>query len=98
MCGIHKTSWVLVLAGALNWGLVGLFKFNLVAAILGGLPLVERLVYVLVGVAAVMMLMKENCKTCKISVGDMKKKEETPAHHEGGHHEGGNMPPSGGMS
>jgi hypothetical protein len=65
MCGVHTVSWILVLVGALNWGLVGLFQYNLVSAILGSWPMVERVVYVLVGVSAVLMLLKGNCKACK---------------------------------
>ena len=42
---------VLVIIGGLNWGLVGLFKFNLVQAILGT-GLVADIVYTLVGIAA----------------------------------------------
>jgi len=44
---------VLVVIGGLNWGLVGLFDFDLVQAILGGIPILARLVYILVGIAAV---------------------------------------------
>jgi len=43
---------VLVVIGGLNWGLVGLFKFDLVDAILGDIAVLARVVYVLVGVAA----------------------------------------------
>lgn len=39
----------LVIIGALNWGLVGLFNVNLVNWLLGSWPTVEKLVYVLVG-------------------------------------------------
>lgn len=48
---VHTVVYVLLLAGGLNWGLVGLFDFNLVQTFLGSLPSVERLVYILVGVA-----------------------------------------------
>jgi uncharacterized membrane protein YuzA (DUF378 family) len=43
---------VLVIVGALNWGLVGLFKFDLVAFLFGGMSILSRVVYSLVGVAA----------------------------------------------
>lgn len=43
---------ILVLVGALNWGLVGLFDFDLVKSILGDMTLASRIVYVLVGLAA----------------------------------------------
>ena len=42
----------LLLAGALNWGLVGLFDFNIVAAIFGEVSGVTRLLYIFVGLAA----------------------------------------------
>ncbi len=45
----------LVLIGALNWGLVGFFNFDLVAAILPN-PELARIVYSIVGLAAVLMI------------------------------------------
>jgi len=42
---------VLMIVGAINWGLVGAFNFNLVAAILGEQTIPARVVYVLVGLA-----------------------------------------------
>jgi uncharacterized protein len=58
---MRKLDWLagtLVLVGGLNWGLVGLFKFDLVAWICGGLDFgetnaVSRVIYSLVGLAAV---------------------------------------------
>ena len=44
------SKW-LVLIGAVNWGLVGLFDYNFVSAILGSLPALIKWVYILVGVA-----------------------------------------------
>lgn len=45
---------ILVIIGGLNWGLVGLFQFNLVSAIFGGdLYFLARIIYALVGIAAV---------------------------------------------
>jgi uncharacterized protein len=44
---------VIVTAGGLNWGLVGLFDFDLVATLLGSVPLAVRVVYDVVGLAAV---------------------------------------------
>lgn len=64
-CVGAKLSWVLVIVGALNWGLVGLFKFNLVMALFGSVPTLERIVYILVGIAGVVMLVGCRCKTCK---------------------------------
>jgi len=42
---------VLVVVGAINWGLVGLFSFDLVATIFGDMSVISRLVYVVVGIA-----------------------------------------------
>ena len=52
--------------GALNWGLVGLFNFNLVTALLGTWPMLVTLVYVLVGVSAVYTAFTHmgECKVC----------------------------------
>lgn len=48
--------FILVIIGALNWGLVGLFRFDLVAALLGDMTTASRAVYVLVGLAAIGLL------------------------------------------
>ena len=45
------TCAVLVVVGAINWGLVGLVNFDLVAALFGDRTATSRLVYTLVGVA-----------------------------------------------
>jgi len=42
---------VVVVAGALNWGIVGLFRYDLVAALLGEATVVTRMVYAVVGLA-----------------------------------------------
>lgn len=45
-------TFVLVVVGALNWGLVGAFNFDLVQFILGSMPALANTVYILVGVSA----------------------------------------------
>ena len=50
------TAIVLVIIGALNWLLIGLFGFNLVTAIFGGAPIVVALIYILVGLAGLWMI------------------------------------------
>ncbi|MBP2019133.1 uncharacterized membrane protein YuzA (DUF378 family) [Symbiobacterium terraclitae] len=48
---------LLVVIGALNWGLIGLFGFDLVAFLFGGqMSLISRIVYTLVGIAGVAMI------------------------------------------
>ena len=50
---LYKLCLVLLIVGGLNWGLVGLFSFNLVGWLFGGsMSLLSRIVYVLVGVSA----------------------------------------------
>ena len=49
---LDRIALVLVIIGALNWLLVGLFKYDLVAALFGGTAsLVSRIIYVVVGLA-----------------------------------------------
>lgn len=49
---MDNTSLVITIIGALNWLLVGLFKFDLVATLLGGqTSILSRLVYIIVGLA-----------------------------------------------
>jgi uncharacterized membrane protein YuzA (DUF378 family) len=68
---IHKIASALVWVGALNWGLVGVSSFfgqnwNLVTLLLGGMPSIENIVYVLVGISAVYVVAthKGSCKDC----------------------------------
>jgi uncharacterized membrane protein YuzA (DUF378 family) len=49
---INILTLILVIVGGLNWGLVGLFGFDLVAAIFGAGSALSRIVYVLVGLSA----------------------------------------------
>jgi uncharacterized protein len=53
---VNTITLVLLIVGGLNWGLVGLFSFDLVAALFGEMSPVSRLVYVLVGVSALWQL------------------------------------------
>jgi uncharacterized membrane protein YuzA (DUF378 family) len=56
---MNSVSWIaviLVIIGGLNWGLVGFFNFNLVAAIFGDMSALTRIIYALVGLAALYMV------------------------------------------
>ena len=50
---LQKTCLVLTIVGALNWGLIGLLDFNLVSTIFGSGTMLEKLVYILVGIAGI---------------------------------------------
>ncbi len=53
MKGIELIALILVVIGGLNWGLVGVFNFDLVASIFGAMSGISRVVYTLVGLSAV---------------------------------------------
>lgn len=48
---VDKIALVLIIIGAINWGLIGIFNFNLVEAIFGDMTVLTRIVYGLVGVS-----------------------------------------------
>lgn len=57
MKGINFITLLLVIIGGINWGLVGLFQFDLVAALFGGQDaMLSRVVYTLVGLSALWQL------------------------------------------
>ncbi|AAM30546.1 DUF378 domain-containing protein [Methanosarcina mazei] len=49
---VDLIALILVIVGGLNWGLVGLLNFNLVSAIFGEGSALSRIIYILVGLAA----------------------------------------------
>lgn len=49
-------AYVLVIVGAINWGLIGFFGFDLVATLFGEMSLLSRIIYGLVGISAVALL------------------------------------------
>lgn len=53
---IDWIALVLVIVGGVNWGLVGLFNFDLVATIFGSVFWLARVIYVLVGISALYMI------------------------------------------
>ena len=56
LSGLTWFSIALVVIGAINWGLVGLFNFDLVAAIFGQLTAISRVIYVAVALAGVYLI------------------------------------------
>tara|TARA_B100001964_G_C14222860_1_gene596176 strand:+ start:1799 stop:2050 length:252 start_codon:yes stop_codon:yes gene_type:complete len=70
----------LVIFGGLNWGLVGLFEFDLVATLFGDMSEISRVVYTLVGLSALYMLFTScQCKACKAMPCKCKSSEHS--HH-----------------
>lgn len=57
MRAIQIIALVLVIVGAINWGLIGLFDFNLVALIFGGAEsMLTKVIYILVGVSGLLSI------------------------------------------
>lgn len=54
---INTITLVLLIVGGINWGLVGLFDFDLVAALFGEMSPLSRIVYVLVGASALYQIL-----------------------------------------
>ena len=50
---LQKTCLVLTIIGAVNWGLIGLFDFNLVSVLFGVKTILTNLIYVLVGLSGI---------------------------------------------
>jgi len=57
MSTIQKIALVFTVIGAINWGLIGLFNFNLVSALFGVDSFLSRLVYIIVGISGIINAM-----------------------------------------
>jgi uncharacterized protein len=53
MTKLHMITYALIIIGALNWGFVGFFRFDLVAFLFGDMTVFSRIIYSLVGLSAV---------------------------------------------
>ena len=59
MKNLSVLDWIaliLLIIGGLNWGLVGIFSFDLVAAIFGAMSVMSRIVYILVFLSAIWLI------------------------------------------
>ena len=52
---LEWAAWILLLIGGLNWGLVGALNLDILEALLGSIPMLQKVVYVLIGLSAVYM-------------------------------------------
>ena len=60
---IDTIALILIIIGAINWGLIGFFQFNLVEAIFGDMTVLSRIIYGLVGISGlwgIKLLFDEN--------------------------------------
>lgn len=67
---MRTIAYTLVMVGAIVWGIVGFFNYNIVAAIFGDASLLSRIVYSLVGISAVYMLATTQQEECLCDCSD----------------------------
>ncbi len=63
-------SWILVLVGAINWGLIAIFNWNIVGLISGGINVLATIIYCLVALAGIWLLIVPFIDRGKISIWD----------------------------
>jgi hypothetical protein len=56
MNGLSWTALVILIIGGLNWGLVGLFGYDVVSSVFGSIPALARIIYVVVGLSAIYVI------------------------------------------
>ncbi len=59
MKALNSIAWVLVIIGAVNWGLVGILNLDIVASLLGDMSTISRVVYSVVGVAGLWIILSK---------------------------------------
>ncbi len=66
MKGLHMVSWILLVIGGINWLLVGIAGWDVGSLFGGQTAVISRIIYVLVGISAVIELVshKKSCKAC----------------------------------
>ncbi len=66
---IKNLSYTLLLIGAINWGFVGLFNFDLVAFLFGNMTILSRIIYTLVATAgifySILLFRQDECSPCQ---------------------------------
>ena len=71
---LHYIAFILLVVGGINWGLIGVADFNLVDKIIGSMPTIEKIVYILVGLSALYIAFThpKDCRCCKPDMGQAK--------------------------
>ena len=67
---LHTIAWILLVVGGLNWLCFGIFGWDIVGKIFGGMEsTISQIVYILVGLAAVYEIVthKKNCNCCSVA-------------------------------
>lgn len=63
---VRKIAMILTIIGGLNWGLVGAAGFNLVSYLFGEMSVLSQLIYILVGISALIMVFSPNWSNAKV--------------------------------
>lgn len=68
-CGWAYWAYILAIIGGINWGLIGIGGFasinlNVINLIFGGVPALEWIIYILIGLSAIAMIFGCRCKKC----------------------------------
>ena len=71
---LRIVSYALVITGAIVWGIVGFFNFNIVGALFGDASILARIVYSLVGIAGVTLLATSGFEECYCNCPDETKR------------------------
>ena len=71
---VRIIAYSLVITGAIVWGIVGFFNYNIVASLFGDGTLLARMVYSLVGIAAVTVLATSEFEECYCNCSDETKR------------------------
>lgn len=76
---IKKIAYILIIIGALNWGLFGLTSVDLVDTLFGFVPMLARIIYVVVGLSALYILIEKfaSNSSCDCMGCDCEDKKET---------------------
>lgn len=69
---VTTIATILASVGALNWGLIGLFNFNLVSFLFGELSSLTRITYILVGASGLYVLLTLGKLLMSPSIGNVK--------------------------
>jgi len=64
---LNRIAFILMVIGAINWGLIGLFRLDLVALLFGQGSMLSRIVYTLVGISAVVYTASDLMQTQTVS-------------------------------
>ena len=67
---LRMIAYALVITGAIVWGIVGFFNYNIVAALFGDATLMSRIVYSLVGISGIVLLATTESEACFCDCSD----------------------------